>query len=124
MEQGVHRAVERRAHRPGGVVGHGRAAAFAQQSGTQSGLGGIEGGRGDHELYDAYASDSVDRSGDGGPATVVLCGAYQLDPSRARPLLPAVHPALLVRRAARPRRDHLSAVARSARRPSDRRSGS
>ncbi|MER7000946.1 AraC family transcriptional regulator [Streptomyces sp. NPDC000410] len=44
-------------------------------------------GRGDHELYDAYASDSVDRSGDGGPVTVVLCGAYQLDPSRTHPLL-------------------------------------
>lgn len=44
-------------------------------------------GPGDHELHEAYASDSVDRSGDGGPATVVLCGAYQLDPSRAHPLL-------------------------------------
>ncbi|MFE2326186.1 AraC family transcriptional regulator [Streptomyces sp. NPDC059385] len=41
----------------------------------------------DHQMYDAYASDSVDRSGDGGPVTVVLCGAYQLDPSRAHPLL-------------------------------------
>ncbi|WP_328940328.1 AraC family transcriptional regulator [Streptomyces sp. NBC_00250] len=40
-----------------------------------------------HDLYDAYASDSVDRSGDGGPATVVLCGAYQLNPSRTHPLL-------------------------------------
>ncbi|MFC8263924.1 AraC family transcriptional regulator [Streptomyces sp. NPDC057291] len=40
-----------------------------------------------HELYDAYASDRVDRSGDGGPVTVVLCGAYQLDPSRTHPLL-------------------------------------
>ncbi|MCX4985911.1 AraC family transcriptional regulator [Streptomyces sp. NBC_00572] len=41
----------------------------------------------DHELYDAYASDSIDRSGDLGPATVVLCGAYRLDPSRTHPLL-------------------------------------
>lgn len=41
----------------------------------------------DHELHDAYASDSVDRSGGGGPVTVVLCGAYQLDPSRTHPLL-------------------------------------
>ncbi len=41
----------------------------------------------DHEPYNAYASDSVDRSGDGGPVTVVLCGAYQLDPSRSHPLL-------------------------------------
>ncbi|MFH9727709.1 AraC family transcriptional regulator [Streptomyces sp. NPDC017254] len=41
----------------------------------------------DHERYEAYASDSVDRSGDGGPATVVLCGAYRLDPSRTHPLL-------------------------------------
>ncbi|MFB6709771.1 AraC family transcriptional regulator [Streptomyces sp. NPDC056333] len=40
-----------------------------------------------HELYDAYASDGVDRSGDGGPVTVVLCGAYQLAPSRTHPLL-------------------------------------
>ncbi|GAB4057546.1 AraC family transcriptional regulator [Catellatospora paridis] len=32
-------------------------------------------------------SDSVDRSGQGGPETVVLCGAYQLDVSRAHPLL-------------------------------------
>ncbi|MER5727992.1 AraC family transcriptional regulator [Streptomyces sp. NPDC002138] len=39
------------------------------------------------EPYAAYASDSVDRSGDGGPVTVLLCGAYQLDPSRAHPLL-------------------------------------
>ncbi|MFE0444843.1 AraC family transcriptional regulator [Streptomyces fungicidicus] len=41
----------------------------------------------DHGPYDAYASDDVDRSGDGGPVTVVLCGAYRLDPSRAHPLL-------------------------------------
>ncbi|MFD8008892.1 AraC family transcriptional regulator [Streptomyces sp. NPDC058955] len=40
-----------------------------------------------HEPYAAHASDSVDRSGDGGPVTVVLCGAYQLDPARAHPLL-------------------------------------
>ncbi|MFE2558653.1 AraC family transcriptional regulator [Streptomyces sp. NPDC059352] len=44
-------------------------------------------GPGDHELYGAYVSDSVDRRGDGGPVTVVLCGAYQLDPARAHPLL-------------------------------------
>lgn len=41
----------------------------------------------DHESYDAYASDSVDRDADGGPVTAVLCGAYRLDPSRAHPLL-------------------------------------
>ncbi|GLX41340.1 AraC family transcriptional regulator [Streptomyces roseochromogenus] len=41
----------------------------------------------DHERYDAYASDSVDRSAGGGPVTIVLCGAYQLDPLRAHPLL-------------------------------------
>ncbi|MEV7571270.1 AraC family transcriptional regulator [Streptomyces tanashiensis] len=41
---------------------------------------------GDHP-YDAYVSDSVDRSGNGGPVTVVLCGAYQLDLSRTHPLL-------------------------------------
>ncbi|MEU2230506.1 AraC family transcriptional regulator [Streptomyces vietnamensis] len=40
-----------------------------------------------HEPYDTYASDHVDRSGDGGPVTVVLCGAYRLDPSRTHPLL-------------------------------------
>ncbi|MFD4322768.1 AraC family transcriptional regulator, partial [Streptomyces sp. NPDC058548] len=36
---------------------------------------------------DTHVADSVDPSGDGGPVTVVLCGAYQLDPSRAHPLL-------------------------------------
>lgn len=41
----------------------------------------------DPELPESYASDSVDQLGQGGPATVVLCGAYQLDPSRTHPLL-------------------------------------
>ncbi|MFB7026621.1 MULTISPECIES: AraC family transcriptional regulator [unclassified Streptomyces] len=41
----------------------------------------------DHQLYGPYASDRVDRSGDGGSVTMVLCGAYQLDPSRTHPLL-------------------------------------
>ncbi|MFF2080155.1 AraC family transcriptional regulator [Kitasatospora sp. NPDC058162] len=41
----------------------------------------------DHELLGAYASDTVDRTGGRGPATVLLCGAYRLDPSRAHPLL-------------------------------------
>ncbi|MEV4428974.1 AraC family transcriptional regulator [Streptomyces sp. NPDC049602] len=41
----------------------------------------------DSGSYDAYASDSVDRSGSGGPVTVVLCGAYRLDPTRTHPLL-------------------------------------
>ncbi|MFE7379104.1 AraC family transcriptional regulator [Streptomyces zhihengii] len=41
----------------------------------------------DHEPHEVYVSDSVDRSGEGGPATVVLCGAYRLAPSRAHPLL-------------------------------------
>ncbi|MGW7315101.1 AraC family transcriptional regulator [Streptomyces sp. NPDC054854] len=41
----------------------------------------------DHEPYDTYASDSVDRTGEGGQVTVVLCGAYRLDPSRTHPLL-------------------------------------
>jgi AraC-like DNA-binding protein len=41
----------------------------------------------DPELPESYASDSVDRLGQGGPVTVVLCGAYQLDPSRTHPLL-------------------------------------
>ncbi|WP_026057989.1 AraC family transcriptional regulator [Streptomyces sp. SS] len=41
----------------------------------------------DHELYGAYTSARVDRSGDGGPVTVVLCGAYELDPARTHPLL-------------------------------------
>ncbi|GAA3092017.1 AraC family transcriptional regulator [Streptomyces roseofulvus] len=39
------------------------------------------------EPYAAYATDTVDRSGDGGPVTALLCGAYQLDPARAHPLL-------------------------------------
>jgi AraC-like DNA-binding protein len=34
-----------------------------------------------------HAADRVDLSGQGGRETVVLCGAYQLDPSRAHPLL-------------------------------------
>ncbi|MFC8538112.1 AraC family transcriptional regulator [Streptomyces sp. NPDC057249] len=41
----------------------------------------------DAELPGPYASDSVDRLGRGGPATVVLCGAYRLGPSRTHPLL-------------------------------------
>ncbi|ROQ23479.1 AraC-like DNA-binding protein [Streptomyces sp. PanSC19] len=41
----------------------------------------------DHEPYDIYASARVDRTGAGGAVTVVLCGAYLLDPSRAHPLL-------------------------------------
>ncbi|GAA0299381.1 AraC family transcriptional regulator [Streptomyces polychromogenes] len=41
----------------------------------------------DPELPGPYRSESVDRLGQGGPSTVVLCGAYQLDPSRAHPLL-------------------------------------
>ncbi|MCX5380442.1 AraC family transcriptional regulator [Streptomyces sp. NBC_00091] len=47
-------------------------------------------GPGDPALSAPYASDSVDRSGDGGPVTVVLCGAYQLDPARTHPLLLAL----------------------------------
>ncbi|MEV7238452.1 AraC family transcriptional regulator [Streptomyces sp. NPDC051020] len=39
------------------------------------------------ELPASYVSDSVDRFGEGGPVTAVLCGAYQLDPSRTHPLL-------------------------------------
>ncbi|MFE7528554.1 AraC family transcriptional regulator [Kitasatospora sp. NPDC057542] len=39
------------------------------------------------ELPGPYTSDTVDRLGQGGPATVVLCGAYRLDPSRTHPLL-------------------------------------
>ncbi|MER7171388.1 AraC family transcriptional regulator [Streptomyces mesophilus] len=34
-----------------------------------------------------YASDSVDPTGGSGPATVILCGTYQLDPRRTHPLL-------------------------------------
>lgn len=41
----------------------------------------------DAELPGPFAPDSVDRLGQGGPATVVLCGAYRLDPSRTHPLL-------------------------------------
>ncbi|WP_330289647.1 AraC family transcriptional regulator [Streptomyces sp. NBC_00576] len=41
----------------------------------------------DPRLSRSYVSDSVDRSGDGGPVTVVLCGAYQLELSRTHPLL-------------------------------------
>lgn len=39
------------------------------------------------ELAESYVSDSVDRLGRGGQVTVMLCGAYQLDPSRTHPLL-------------------------------------
>ncbi|MGW0780652.1 AraC family transcriptional regulator [Streptomyces sp. NPDC002913] len=38
-------------------------------------------------LSDLHTSDSVDRSGGGGPVTAVLCGAYRLDPFRTHPLL-------------------------------------
>ncbi|WP_406091632.1 AraC family transcriptional regulator [Streptomyces sp. NBC_01013] len=41
----------------------------------------------DAELPGPYTSDSVDRLGRRGPATVVLCGAYRLDPSQTHPLL-------------------------------------
>lgn len=41
----------------------------------------------DPRLSEPYASDSVDQTGNGGPVTVVLCGTYQLDPSRTHPLL-------------------------------------
>ena len=34
--------------------------------------------------FHAEASDSADRTGDGGPVTVVLCGAYRLDRSRTQ----------------------------------------
>lgn len=44
-------------------------------------------GPAEHQLPGTYASDSVDRSGDNGRVTVVLCGAYQLDLSRTHPLL-------------------------------------
>lgn len=44
-------------------------------------------GPADHQLSGTYVSDSVDRSGEDGPVTVVLCGAYQLDLSRTHPLL-------------------------------------
>lgn len=41
----------------------------------------------DPELPGPYTADTVDRLGQGGSATTVLCGAYQLDPSRTHPLL-------------------------------------
>ncbi|MFE5942008.1 AraC family transcriptional regulator [Streptomyces sp. NPDC056480] len=41
----------------------------------------------DTHVSGTHVSDSVDRAGHGGPVTVVLCGAYQLDPSRTHPLL-------------------------------------
>ncbi|MFF3014880.1 AraC family transcriptional regulator [Streptomyces sp. NPDC057939] len=41
----------------------------------------------DREPYADRASDGVDRTGGGGQVTVVLCGAYRLDPSRTHPLL-------------------------------------
>ncbi|MEV6408366.1 cupin domain-containing protein [Streptomyces bobili] len=47
-------------------------------------------GPGDRRLSGRYASDSVDPSGEEGPVAVVLCGAYQLDLSRAYPLLLAL----------------------------------
>ncbi|MFB6839084.1 AraC family transcriptional regulator [Streptomyces sp. NPDC056361] len=41
----------------------------------------------DPGLTDSYASDTVDPLGRSGPVTVVLCGAYRLDPAQAHPLL-------------------------------------
>jgi AraC-like DNA-binding protein len=42
---------------------------------------------GDPRSADRYASATVDRTGAGGQTTVVLCGAYRLDPARSHPLL-------------------------------------
>ncbi|MFF2147805.1 cupin domain-containing protein [Kitasatospora sp. NPDC058190] len=48
----------------------------------------------DPQLPGPYTSGSVDRLGQGGPATMVLCGAYQLDPSRTHPLLLGLPPGM------------------------------
>ncbi|MER5708884.1 AraC family transcriptional regulator [Streptomyces sp. NPDC002122] len=50
-----------------------------------------------------YASDRVDPTGRGGPVTALLCGTYQLDPSRTHPLLHGL-PDLIHLPAARPGR--------------------
>lgn len=41
----------------------------------------------DPQFAQRHAAATVDPHGNGGPATVTLCGAYQLDPRRAHPLL-------------------------------------
>ncbi|MFC9702695.1 AraC family transcriptional regulator [Streptomyces sp. NPDC056943] len=50
-----------------------------------------------------YVSDRVDPTGRGGPVTTLLCGTYQLDPSRTHPLLHGL-PDLIHLPAARPGR--------------------
>ncbi|MDV5147126.1 AraC family transcriptional regulator [Streptomyces sp. SBC-4] len=50
-----------------------------------------------------YVSDRVDPTGQGGPVTALLCGTYQLDPSRTHPLLHGL-PDLIHLPAARPGR--------------------
>ncbi|RSS53787.1 AraC family transcriptional regulator [Streptomyces sp. WAC01280] len=50
-----------------------------------------------------YVSDRVDPTGRGGPVTALLCGTYQLDPSRTHPLLHGL-PDLIHLPAARPGR--------------------
>ncbi|MFE1546620.1 AraC family transcriptional regulator [Streptomyces sp. NPDC058718] len=50
-----------------------------------------------------YVSDCVDPTGRGGPVTALLCGTYQLDPSRTHPLLHGL-PDLIHLPAARPGR--------------------
>ncbi|MFE4618052.1 AraC family transcriptional regulator [Streptomyces sp. NPDC056747] len=50
-----------------------------------------------------YVSDRVDPTGRGGPATALLCGTYELDPSRTHPLLHGL-PDLIHLPAARPGR--------------------
>ncbi|MFD3665093.1 AraC family transcriptional regulator [Streptomyces sp. NPDC058659] len=50
-----------------------------------------------------YVSDRVDPTGLGGPVTALLCGTYQLDPSRTHPLLHGL-PDLIHLPAARPGR--------------------
>ncbi|MFF0073169.1 AraC family transcriptional regulator [Streptomyces sp. NPDC005494] len=65
----------------------------------------------DAGLPGPYTSDSVDRLGRGGPATVVLCGSYSLDPSRTHPLLLTL-PALIHLPADRVRHPELHAAVR------------
>ncbi|MFD8972048.1 AraC family transcriptional regulator [Streptomyces sp. NPDC059593] len=50
-----------------------------------------------------YVSDRVDPTGRGGPVTALLCGTYELDPSRTHPLLHGL-PDLIHLPAARPGR--------------------
>ncbi|MBC9711291.1 AraC family transcriptional regulator [Streptomyces sp. TRM66268-LWL] len=67
------------------LMPHGSGHTLADSSGTPPPAPACE--PDDPRYATPYAFDSVDPTGSRGPATVVLCGTYQLDPRRTHPLL-------------------------------------